>query len=408
MISFEEAFDIVLNNIKVLDSEGVGLPDALGRYTANDVLAGEDSPPFDNSAMDGFAVRYEDVKDASSSKPARLKVVGNIPAGNFAGKACEKGKAMRIMTGAPMPVGADTVIPVEATRTSEGFVEIFEPLPKGKYVRLKGGDVKVDDVICQKGSLIRPQEQALLASIGRYRFDLIRRPQVAILSTGSELVDIDEIPERGKIRDVNSLMLSSLVKRARAKPLPIERVYDDLKVIENRINSSFESSDVLVTSGGVSVGDHDHVKEALERAGVEILFWRVRMKPGKPLLFGKKGNKVVFGLPGNPVSSFVGFELFINPALKKMSGARNYNLEKKEARLFNRVVNDSGRDNFMRGYLFRDEDNTLSVKTFAKQESNMLESLCKANALVRIPAEKVEMERSEKVSVYLLDNDPLL
>jgi len=402
MIPYEQAYEIVIDNVNLLQQEEVELKDAFGRYISCDIISQENSPPFDNSAMDGFAVRYEDIKNSSKNKTSRLRVTENIPAGSFTENYCDKGETMRIMTGAPIPEGADTVIPIESTKVTGNFVDIFKPESKGKYVRLKGGDVKKGDILCKKGTLIRAREQALLCSVGIFNMESRRKPTVGILSTGSELVDISEIPETAQIRDVNSILLSSLVYHSGAEPIILERVKDDKDALENALIKGLDY-DILITSGGVSVGDHDYIKEILEKIGIKILFWKVKMKPGKPLLFGSKDDTVIFGLPGNTVSCFVDFVLFIDPVIKKMSGARDYIVKKIFAKVQNDLENYSGRDNFMRGYAYRNSNDILCVNSYKKQESNNLESLCKANALIRVPAEKKSIKRFDLVEVYLID-----
>ncbi|MBU1627213.1 molybdopterin molybdotransferase MoeA [bacterium] len=403
MITFEQAQNIVFDNIKTLDPEFIEITRALGYYTAVDLISNEVSPPFDNSAMDGYAVRYEDIKNASMTKPIKLVVTDNIPAGYFTEKKCNLCEAMRIMTGAPIPEGADTIIPLESTRVSGDFVDILIPEKKGKFIRKKGGDVKEGDVLCSKGTLIRAQEQALLGSVGKNLIEVIKKPSIAILSTGSELVNINENTDMSKIRDVNSILLHSLVFSAGGEPIILNRVADDFEVIEKALIDGL-NFDMLITSGGVSVGDHDYVKDVLEKIGFKILFWKVKIKPGLPLLFGVKDKTFVIGLPGNSVSCFVSFEMFIKPSIKKMMGAKDYSLKKLKAKLQNDVENISNRDEFMRGYSYRDQHDLLFVETYMKQESNILESLCKANVLVRIPAERRYMKRFEDVDIYPIDS----
>jgi molybdopterin molybdotransferase len=402
MITFELASKIILENIKLMPSEFVNLIDASGRYTTEDMISTETSPPFDNSAMDGYAARYEDIKDASADNPKKLKLVGEVSAGLSPETSINPNETMQIFTGAPIPKEADVVIPVESTKLDGNYVVIFESSKQGKFIRKRGGDINVGDLVLIKGSLIRAQEQALLGSIGITEIKVHRQPKVAILSTGNELVDVSEKVSGGMIRDVNGLLLSSLVSNLGLKPVLLDRVKDDPEEIEKAILTGLQY-DFLITSGGVSVGDYDYVKGMLKKVGVKILFNEIKIKPGKPVVFGLTNNSLIFGLPGNPVSCFVSFHFFIEPALKKAMGANDFIFKSLKAKLANNHKNNSGRDSFARGILYLDKDYSFHITVFDKQESNILETVCKANAFARIPYNKHTIDIGEKVEVFLFD-----
>jgi len=403
MITVEEALDKVLSSVQPLGSEKVSILEALGRVMAEDVDANRDLPPFDNSGMDGYAVRSEDIQNASSGAPVRLEVIEDLPAGFVSKKILKEGQAIRIMTGAPIPKGADAIVPVEKTKQKENFVSILERVPPGGYVRKAGEDVRKGERVISKGDLIRPAEVGMLASVGRSSVTVYQRPLVAILCTGEELVDVDGDLEGVKIVSSNSYTLAAQVKDCGAIPIQLGIAKDRKDEIKEKLLQGIRA-DVLISSAGVSVGDYDFVKEALNELGMEMIFWRVAMKPGKPVAFGIVQGKPVFGLPGNPVSSMVSFEQFVRPALLKMMGHRQLFRPVIEAILKEDIRKRPGRRHFVRASVsFENEHYVVSVT--GAQGSGILKSMVKANGLVVVPEGQELVKAGDKVKVQLLDRN---
>ncbi|MGB9628638.1 MAG: gephyrin-like molybdotransferase Glp [Thermodesulfobacteriota bacterium] len=402
MVSVDEALEKILSFIKPLGAEKVSILDALGRVIAEDIYANRDIPPLDNSAMDGFAVRWEDVKTASKDQPVLLEVIEDLPAGFISKKTLQKGQAIRIMTGAPIPKGADHVIPVEDTKEEGKFVYILEVISKDKNIRKAGEDVKKGELIVSKGDLIRPPEVGMIASVGRAFVSVYQRPLVAILCTGEELVDVDGPLEDSKIVSSNSYTLSAQVKDCGAIPLLLGIAKDVKEDIEEKFRQGLRA-DVIISSAGVSVGDYDFVKEALKDLGMETIFWKVAMKPGRPMTFGRIGEKPVFGLPGNPVSSMVSFEQFVRPSLLRMMGHRQIFRPVIEAILKEDIREKRGRRHFIRGRISF-ENGSYFVTTTGPQGSGILKSMVKANGLIVIPEDKEGVKAGEKVKVQVLNS----
>ena len=315
MLQVEEAQALVMAEVSAGPTEPVALADAHGRMLREEVVATHDLPSSDNSAMDGYAVRAEDL----ATLPAHLPVTGDIPAGHPTAAPLQPGTAMRIMTGASVPVGADTVIQVELTDGGTESVTIHRALPPGANIRRRGEDMRAGAVVARPGRRIGPAELALLAAVRKTTVQVGRRPTVAILSTGDELVEAADPIAPGKIVNTNAYLLGALVSAAGALPrrLPIVR---DTKEATIAALSEASSSDFILSSGGVSVGAYDFVKDALDALGAESKFWRVAMRPGKPVVLSRLRDRLVFGLPGNPASCFVSFHLFVAPALRKALG----------------------------------------------------------------------------------------
>jgi molybdopterin molybdotransferase len=315
MLPVEEAQARVMAEVTVLGDEAVPFEDAYGRVLREDVAADADAPQADNSAMDGYAVRAEDI----ASAPVSLRVIGDIPAGHVATSRVEPGTAMRIMTGAFLPEGADTVAHVEITDGGLEVVRVEKALARGTNVRRRGEDMRAGDLVLRAGGRIGAAELALLAGVRKSVVRVGRRPAVAILSTGDELLAVDEPRAAGKIVNTNGPLLAALVREAGAIPRPLGVVRDTREATIAALDAA-SSADFVITSGGVSVGAWDFVKEALEALGAETKFWKVAMKPGKPVVLSRLRESVCFGLPGNPVSCFVSFHLFVAPALRRAAG----------------------------------------------------------------------------------------
>ncbi len=403
MVTVEEALEKMFLHIRPLGFEKVSILEALGRVIAEDTDAPRDIPPFDNSGMDGYAVKSEDIKNASQNHPVRLTVVGDLPAGFKSLKTLEGGQAIRIMTGAPIPKGADAVIPVEETKKEDGFVSIFRTSASGMHIRKAGEDVKKEERVIFAGDLIRPAEVGMLASMGRSFISVYQRPLVAILCTGEELVDVDGDLGEVKIISSNSYSLAAQVKDCGAIPIQLGIVRDRKEEIQEKLRQGIRA-DVLITSAGVSIGDYDFVREALSDLGMETIFWKVAMKPGKPLIFGMIQGKPVFGLPGNPVSSMVSFEQFVRPSLLKMMGHRQLFRPVIEAILKEEIHKEPGRRHFIRAFVSYDNHQYL-VSIEGPQGSGILRSMVKANGLIIIPEDREWIRAGEPVKVQLLDRN---
>jgi molybdopterin molybdotransferase len=401
MVTVDEALNKILSNIYPLGVERVSILDALGRVIAEDIYANRDIPPLDNSAMDGYALKFKDVQKASSNNPVRLEVIEDLPAGFISKKKVEGGKAVRIMTGAPIPKGADAVIPVEETKKEDGYVLIFKAAAMGENIRKSGEDVKKGDRVISKGDMIRPAEVGMLASVGRSFISVYQRPLVAILCTGDELVDVDGELDEVKIISSNSYTLAAQVKDCGAIPLQLGIAKDRKEEIEEKLRQGTRA-DVLISSAGVSVGDYDFVKDVMKNLGMEMVFWKVAMRPGQPLAFGTIAGKPVFGLPGNPVSSMISFEQFVRPSLLKMMGHRQLFRPVIEAILKEEIKKIVGRRYFIRGSVSF-EKNEYFVTTTGEQGSGILRSMVKANGLIVIPENQEIVRAGEKVKVQLLD-----
>jgi len=401
MIPVDEALDKILSHVLPLGFEKVSLLDALGRVIGEDIYAKRNIPPLDNSAMDGYALKSEDIQKASQNHPVRLVVIEDLPAGFISTKTIEKGKAIRIMTGAPIPKGADTVIPVEVTKKEDGFVLIFNAAGPGENIRESGEDVKQGDRVISRGDIVRPAEVGMLASVGRSFVSVYQRPLVAILCTGDELVDVDGDLDEVKIISSNSYTIGAQVKDCGAIPLQLGIAKDRKEEIEEKLRQGIRA-DVLISSAGVSVGDYDFVKDVMKHLGTEMVFWKVAMRPGQPLAFGTMGGKPVFGLPGNPVSSMISFEQFVRPSLLKMMGCRQIFRPLVEAVLKEEIKKTVGRRYFIRGSISF-ENNQYVVTTTGEQGSGMLRSMVRANGLIVIPEDQEIVRAGEKVRVQLLD-----
>jgi molybdopterin molybdotransferase len=400
MILVEEALLHILGKISRLGPERIPILQALGRVLAENIFASRNIPPWDNSAMDGYAVRAEDILSTSKEKPVVLRVLGDLPAGKvFKGRG-EAGEAVRIMTGAPLPSGFDTVVPVEDTEKDGERVRILETPGKGKNIRLSGEDVKSGERILEEGTLLRPAHIGMLASIQRSMVSVYQRPRVAVLSTGDELLEIDEPWEDGKIVNSNSYSLAALVAESGGIPIQLGIAKDRREELTTKIRQGLVA-DLLLTSGGVSVGDYDLVKEMLNELG-QMNFWKVAMRPGQPLAFGMISEKPLFGLPGNPVSSMVSFEQFVRPSIRKMSGYKDLFRPVLQAILREDISKKAGLAHFIRCRLILEKGKVYATTT-GEQGSGILSSMVKAQGLIVLPREQTLARVGEVVRVILLD-----
>lgn len=406
MISVDHALRIVLDTAQVLPVRSISITESVGLVLGENIISSENIPSFDNSAMDGYAVRFIDVQNASRENPVTLKVVDVLPAGKVSQKHLEEHETIQIMTGAPLPSGADAVVMVEQTeKKNDNEVLFFSPVQKNEHCRKAGDDIKAGQVVFQKGRLIKPYDVGVLASIGKSTIQINPKPSIAILSTGDELVGIDEPLPPGKIRSSNNYTLRALIEKMGMTAVDLGIAKDTLQDTEKKLMSAF-SADIVLTSGGVSMGEFDYVREALEKLGVDIKFWKVKQKPGKPLVFGNYQNKLFFGLPGNPVSSIVCFELFVVPAIKKMSNVDYYTPNSVKAVSSVQIPKKPGLRYFLRGILCKNEKG-FTVSPMNNQSSGVMSSLSYANCLIDIPEEAGNIEPGQEVTVILLDRQTL-
>lgn len=378
MRDFDEALELVLDGIEPLEPETVSLPQANGRVIAAEVQAAIDLPPFDRTAMDGFAVRSEDVHEG-----AVLRVIGDLAAGGTT-LTVEPGTVARISTGAEIPAGADSVLKVEDTTVDGDHVTAHAAVRPGLHVRRRGEDVHAGDVLAQPGDVLTVPRLSALASAGVATVTVPRVPRVSLIVTGSELLPPGAPPEPGKIYESNSLVVSALVSAAGGQVTSQPPIPDDFEATRAAVEAGLES-DILIVSGGVSVGPHDHVKPAFDACGVEEVFWRVRIKPGKPLWFGRRGKTLVFGLPGNPLSAILGCAMFVLPAVRALRGEANVRPRLIKGRLGEPAGPSDNRTTFLISKLVPDADGVLVAWPTQRQGSHMTGALGESDgfAIVR-------------------------
>lgn len=384
MIALEEARAAVLDAVARLDVRSVPIRRASGLVLAQEVVAREPVPPFANSAMDGYAVRAVDTGDASVSSPVRLRVVDELPAGRAPSRAVENGEAIRIMTGAPVPAGADAIVMVERTERDGDAVLVHQAAAVGDHVRNAGGDLERGQAVFDRGTVLGPAHIGVLASLGYTDVDVVPRAKVGVLATGDELVEGEDPLSPGQIRDANRPMVLALVEEAGCEARDLGIARDDEDLIHRTLEDAFLSCDAVITSGGVSVGDYDFVKAALDRFGV-LQWWQVAIKPAKPFAFGVVKGVPVFGLPGNPVSAHVSFELFARPALLQMMGRRSRFRPEIQA-IAKQAMNrkPDGRLHLDRVWVEREDGRYVAART-GSQASNVLSAMALANGLALLP-----------------------
>jgi molybdopterin molybdotransferase len=395
-----EAQDIVLDCVAPIGVETVPLLDALHRVIAEEVMAPRHIPLHDNSAMDGYAVRHSDVEGVSAERPAVLEVVEILPAGRTPQRQVEPGQTIKIMTGAPMPAGADTVVQVEHTNASDVVVEIYRAPRVGSNLRRRGEDIRLGESVVAENTRLRPAELGVLASVGKAQVLAYQRPRVAILATGDEIADLGDPDPGDKIINSNSYTLAGQIIEAGGLPLLLGVAPDEREEMSRRIASGLRA-DVLITSGGVSVGDFDYVRECLDKAGFVGRFWTVALRPGSPITFGMVDRVPVFSLPGNPVASMVTFEIFVRPALRKMNGHTDLFRPRQDAVLQDEVQKRQGVRTFLRGILRQHAEQTV-VTTTGPQGSGILRSMNLANCLIDIPEEVEQVRPGDTVQVISL------
>ena len=408
LLSVSEARDRILSQFQAVKTETLPLVDSLHRVLAQDVRAQDDLPLFDNSSMDGFALRAEDVNGAVPAFPRSLRVVADIPAGSSPAIVIAPGEAARIMTGAHLPEGADAVVPVEDTdfhnrdagTPAPEQVAVGKAVTPGENIRRRGMDLHSGDVVLQAGRQLKPQDLGLLAMLGVSSVAVYRKPRVALLSSGDELVEPDAPLEKGKIRDSNSYTLAALIESIGAEALRLgvaKDNYESVRLLFER--AVYLQSDLILSSAGVSVGAFDFVKDVIESDG-KLDFWRVNMRPGKPVAFGRYKGIPVIGLPGNPVSAFVGFEVFVRPAIQKLGGDLSGGRQIVRVRCEEQIDSD-GRESYLRGEI-REVDGSLAARLTGHQGSGNLHSLVQANALLIIPAGVKCVPAGQEINAWIL------
>lgn len=403
MKSIGEALAVMMPAFDPVGVERVSLPDAVGRFLAETILARSSLPPFSNSAMDGYAVRAVDIEGASAEDPRRLLVSGESRAGGDAPPNLPIGSAMRIFTGAMMPVGADAVVVQESTRADDGGVEILAAVTPGANVRHRGSDLAEGATMLPTGARLAPGEIGLLAAQRVGAVTVYRRPRIAILSTGDELRDITDPDEPGTIVNSNAYALAAQVREAGGLPEVLPNVPDDLDATVERVAEGLRA-DLLITCGGVSVGEYDLVKQAFERNGVDADFWKVKVKPGKPLTFGRRGSTPVVGLPGNPVSAMVTFEVFVRPGIRRMLGDPKPFRSLHEVVLVHEHRHSTGRPELARAQVWR-EGGELRARMLRLQGSGSLPSMVQVDALVLLYADQGHFPVGAKLPAVLFRDE---
>ena len=408
LLSVNEARERILSHFQPVTTETLPLAGCSNRVLAQEIAATSDLPPFNNSSMDGFAVRAADVIDAAAGSPRNLRVVADIPAGSHPTISLAPDEAARIMTGASIPDGADAVIPVEDTNfdnrdagtSAPNEVQIFKTAKSGANIRPRGMDLRAGEVVLNKGRILKPQDLGLLAMLGFANVLVYRKPRIALFSSGDELLPVDAPLEEGKIRDSNSYALAALIEEAGAEVIRLGVAKDDPDSVKALLEKAVELNvDLILSSAGVSVGAFDFVKQVIESNG-KMDFWRVNMRPGKPLAFGEYKQVSFIGLPGNPVSSFVGFEVFVWPTLQRLRGSLNGGRPTVRVRCEEQIDSD-GRESYLRAQVHEEEGNFIARLT-GHQGSGNLHSLVQANALLIIPAGVKCVPAGQEVNAWLI------
>jgi len=404
VLTYREALVRVLETAAPLPARRVPLDEAAGLVAAADVASPGPVPPFTNSGMDGYAVRAADVAGASAGTPVRLRVTGDLPAGRVAGGAVTPGTAQRIMTGAPIPDGADAVVPVEGTSGDADQVEVRRAVRAGANVRLAGEDLAPGARVVARGAVLRPADIGLLAVAGCATVAVHARPRVAIVTTGDELVDVAEEPGPGRIRDANVHALRAQAAAAGARPAVFPRVPDRREDVTEAIRRAAAEADVVVTTGGISMGEYDRVKDALERLGADRVFWRVAQKPAGPLGLWRLDGRPVVGAPGNPVAAMLVMEEYVRPMLRRMMGHARLFRPEREAALETPWERRTGDDrlHFLR-VLAREEGGSLRARLSGTQGSGVVSSLARANALALVPGDVARVPAGGRVLVHLVE-----
>jgi len=406
-IAVEHARELILGDLDAaLSAEKVDLLASLGRIICEDVVADRDLPPADNSAMDGYGLRASDSESATHTQPLQMPVVADIPAGKPWTGQVAAGETVRIMTGAPIPVGVDAVVRRELVEELDNAIILENPVKSGNDIRRAGEDIKAGEIVIASGTRITPAAVGMLAAVGMPYVAVVRKPRVAVLATGDEIVDFSQVPGPGAIRNSNSFSMAALVQQAGGLPQIFPIVRDKPELIRKALLDAVSGNDLVLTSGGVSMGDYDFIQDVIrELPDAEIRFWQVKMKPGKPLLYSRVASIPVIGLPGNPVSTMVSFEQFVRPLLKKMSGFTGSELllKKEPAIALEDLPAPGDRLHYARGIAERDGEGQLTVRLTGAQGSGILNSMVKGNCLITQPPVSSGTGKGSIVEIEWLD-----
>ena len=402
MIGYSEALALVISRARVMAVESVPIDRALGQVLAGDVVAAFPIPPFSSSAVDGYAVRARDVAGATAGHPVTLRLAAAVQAGDSAPARLKPLQAFRIYTGAPVPPGVDAVVMQERVQSTGGLVTLVSPARKGDNIRRRGEEFRAGRTVLRRGTLVTPPVVGLLATLGCHRARVHRKPRVAIVVTGNELRSPGRALPGGAIYDSNSPSLAASLAALGLPPVLRLRARDSAPKIEAALVRALRAADVVISAGGVSVGDHDLVRDVCRSIGIRRVFWRVAIKPGKPNFFGTRGKKLFFGVPGNPVAALLSFQLLVRPALSVMMGTTSAPALPLTARMEVGATKKTGRAEFLRATLRADEHGELLARPVRGQDSHMLGGLATADCLVRFPERASELRAGEKVTVTLL------
>ncbi|HZK57365.1 MAG TPA: gephyrin-like molybdotransferase Glp [Clostridia bacterium] len=401
-ISMKRAGEILLNEDIKPEITDMPILDSLEYILAEDIESDINMPPFDRTPLDGYALRSEDTINANEENPVTLETIDSIQAGYVSKKTIGKGQAIRIMTGAKIPEGADTIVRYEDTVFTDKDVKVFSRLKPNSNIVRAGEDIAIGDIVLKKGKTISPADIGILATLGKSKVKVYKRPKVAILSTGDELVNIDEIPCEGKIRNSNSYTIGAQVKKIGGEVKIFDICDDDTQSIKEELSLALEWGDIVITTGGVSVGDADVVKEAFEETGGKILFWKVKMKPGSPIAVAKFKDKLLFGLSGNPAAAYITFEKFVRPTILRLSGETKYEFTEVKSTLKSEFTKVSGQNRIVRAKTYY-KDGGFFTELPDKHSSGVLSSLSETNSLFYIPPWTGPYRIGDSIEVELLD-----
>jgi len=401
--SYEEAKSLILSTVKPIETVYVPIKKAQGNIISQDIVAGENLPPFNNAAMDGYAVKIKNILSATPEKPVLIDTLDDVPAGKLPTTRLRSGTTVKVMTGAPVPEGTDAVVPVELTEPTYGNrIKVVGTVDELANIRFVGEDVQKGEVILTAGTEVTFGNIGLLAALGFIEVPVFRRPRIGILASGDELIPIDKPLSPGKIRNSNTYMLMALAQACNADVVNLGVAKDSISDITNRIKKGDEA-DIIVCTGGASVGDRDFLKKAFAELNVQIKFTSVRQKPGKPLIFGTMDGKPVFGLPGNPVSTFVSFLEYVVPLIRKMLDYEKTDYHYFPAELQEDIQKKPGSTHFIRGIATLHPDGSYTVKTTGKQSSGLMTSIANANCIIHLDENSGPATRGSKVRIHLMN-----
>ncbi len=401
-ITISEAHKLLLN--EKINTNRIELPilDSLDHVLAEEIISNMNMPPFDRSPLDGYAFRSEDTLNAGKDTPIILKVIDNIQAGYVSKKKIEKGQAIRIMTGAKIPDGADVIMKYEDTEFTDDEVKIFISLKPNSNIAKMGEDMKVGDLILKEKTIIGPAEIGILASLGKSHVKVYAKPRIAILATGDELIGISDPLKEGKIRNSNSYFLAAQIKRLGAEAVILGTAKDNLTDTSSELSSALKWADMIVTTGGASVGDADIIKEAFKEAGAQLLFWKVQMKPGTPIIAAKYEDKFLFGLSGNPAAAYITFEKFVRPSILRLMGKPKSNLMKVRSILESDFAKVRKQNRYVRAFTYK-ENGKYYTKFPDSHSSGVLSSMAGTNSLFLVESGKGPYHSGDEIEVELLN-----